>query len=156
MGRARANPFQGFTDVMGEMGRMRELGRTGYGTGPEDRRRTHADAWVPTTDVFARDTDLVIRLELAGVSREEIDVTLLESVLTISGTRRSELDEERVRFYTRERFYGAFRRSMVLPEDVDETRISATFVDGVVEITIRGAAATTPQPRRIEIGDGSS
>ena len=64
MGRARTNPFRGIVDVMSEMNRMRELGRTGYETGQEDQRRTHATAWVPSTDIFARGRDLVIRISL--------------------------------------------------------------------------------------------
>lgn len=156
MGRARVNPFRGFVDVMSEMNRMRELGRTGYETGQEDSQRTHATAWVPTVDIFARGKDLVIRAELAGVRREDVDITLSNGVLSVSGKRASDLDEEEVKFYTRERFYGTFRRSMILPEDVNEVEISATFEDGVVEITVQGAFATVPpEPRRIEIRDRS-
>lgn len=155
MARGRTNPFQGFTDIMSEMVRMRELGRTGYEPGQEDRQRTQATAWVPTADIFARGRDLVIRAELAGVEREDIDITLSGAVLTISGERKSDLAEEEVSFYTRERFYGAFRRIMNLSEGVDEDNMSATFEGGMLEITVREAfaAAAAPEPRRIHIGN---
>lgn len=152
----RTNPFRGFTDIISEMVRMRELGRTGYEPGQEDRERTYATAWVPTADIFARGRNIVIRVELAGVRREDVDITLSGGVLTVSGERGEELDEqEEVTFYTRERFYGAFRRSMNLPEDVNENQISASFQDGMLEITIREAFATAPtvEPRHIRIGD---
>jgi HSP20 family protein len=149
VGRARRNPFRGFVDTMSEMARMREYFETGH----EERRRTHATAWVPTTDIFARGSDLVIRCELAGVRREDIDITLSGGVLTISGERRSELDEEEIHFYTRERSFGHFRRSMNLPEGVDASDISADFQDGMLQVTVRGGATAVPELERIEIRD---
>ena len=157
MGRAHRNPFQGFVDVMSEMSRMRELVTDpGFETGQEEQRRTHANAWIPPTDIFAREGNLVIRCELAGVRREDVEITLSDGVLNISGERRSELNEEEVTFYTRERFYGTFRRSMSLPEGVNEDEIDATFEDCVLEISIRRGAAAVQEPRRIQIRDRSS
>jgi HSP20 family protein len=147
MGRARRNPFRGFVDTMSEMARMREY----FETGQEDQRRTHATAWIPTTDIFAKGDDLVIRCELAGVRREDIDIALSGDVLTISGERRSELNEEEIHFYTRERSFGHFRRSMNLSEGIDKSDISADFRDGMLQITVRGGATEVPEPQRIEI-----
>jgi HSP20 family protein len=149
MGRARRNPFRGFVDTMSEMARMREYFEGGH----EERRRTHATAWVPTTDIFAKGSDLVIRCELAGVRREDIDISLSGGVLTISGERRSELDGRELHFYTRERSYGHFRRSMNLPEGVEASDIDATFQDGMLEVTVRGGATETPEPQRIPVRD---
>jgi hypothetical protein len=92
MGRAR-NPFRGLIDHMSEMTRMREYAEGG-GQAQEDQRRTHATAWVPTTDIFARRNDLVIRCELAGVYQDDIDITVANGVLSVSGERRSELEGE--------------------------------------------------------------
>jgi HSP20 family protein len=149
VGRARRNPFRGFVDTMSEMARMREYAEGGA---QEYQRRTHATAWVPTTDIFAEGDDLVIRCELAGVHREDIDIELTGGTLTISGERKSELSED-VHFYTRERSFGHFRRSMNLPEGIGEDDISASFEDGMLQVVVRGAAAAAPEPRRIEIGD---
>jgi HSP20 family protein len=157
VGRAHRNPFQGFVDVMSEMSRMRDMVTDpGFETGQEEQRRTHANAWIPPTDIFAREGILVIRCELAGVRREDVEITLSDGVLNISGERRSELNEEEVTFYTRERFYGTFRRSMSLPEGVNEDEIDATFEDCVLEISIRRGAAAVPEPRLIQIRDRSS
>ena len=153
MGQRRSNPFRGFVDVMSEMNRMREVGRGSYEPGYEDRERTQASAWVPNADVFARGKDLVIRMELAGVDREEIEITLHDNTLTVSGERESDLDDD-VSFYVHERFYGAFRRSMTLPAGVDEGRISAYSDNGMLEITVEGGAAA--ESRRIRIGDKPS
>ena len=156
MGGARRNPFRGIVDVMGEMNRMRELGRTGYETGQVNQQRTHATAWVPSTDIFAKGADLIIRVSLAGVSREDVDITFSDGMLTVSGERKSELDEEEVSFYVRERYYSAFRRTITLPAGTDESRISADFENGLLEVTVRGGAATAAvEPRRLEIGNRS-
>jgi HSP20 family protein len=131
---------------------MREvgMGRIGYEARQEDRPRTQTNAWVPTTDVFARGNDLVIRVSLSGVYPEDVDITLSNGVLTISGERRSELDEDEVSFYVRERYYGAFRRSITLPAGIDESDLSADYDDGLLEITVRGGAAAA-ESRRFEI-----
>jgi len=136
---------------MSEMSRMREYAEGGA---QEAQRRTHATAWVPTTDITAEGNDLVIRCELAGVEREDIDIELIGDTLTISGERRSELSKE-VHFYTRERSFGHFRRSMNLPEGIDDDDVSASFKDGMLQVTVRGAAAAAPEPRRIVIEDES-
>ena len=155
MGRTRRNPFHGLVDAMSEMNRARQLGSYGYETGQEDQQRNHATAWIPTADIFAKGQDLVIRVSLSGVDRNDVHVTLSDSVMTISGERKSGLDEEEVSFYTRERYYGAFRRSVTLPAGIDESKISADFENGLLEITIQHGAASAV-PRRIEIKDRSS
>ena len=148
----RRDPFRGFVDSISEWNRMRQYGM--YGPEPggwDEQRRTHATAWVPTADIFARGEDLVIRCELAGVKEEDIDITLTGGVLTVSGERKSDLDEEDVYFYARERSYGSFRRSMNIPEGLDGSKINASLEDGMLEITITGGAVY-PEPERIHIG----
>ena len=158
MDRGQRNPFHGLVDSISEWNRMRDVGtgRIGSETGHEGQRRTHATAWVPSTDVFARGGDLVIRVSLSGVSPEDVEITLSNDVLTVSGERRSELDDvEEEAFYVRERYYGVFRRSWTLPAGISEDDVSADFENGLLEITVRGGAAAAPEPRRIEIRDRS-
>ena len=147
----RRDPFRGFVDSISEWHRMREYGMYGPDPSQEEQRRTHATAWIPNADIFARGDDLVIRFELAGVKEEEIDISLTGGVLTVSGERKSELDEDEVHFYTRERSYGNFRRSMNLPEGIERSKISASFEDGMLELNITGGAVY-PEPERIQIG----
>jgi len=160
----RANSLRGFAEVMGEMARMRELGRTGYDPGRQEGQQGNyaatSTSWVPTADIFARGRDLVLRISLAGVAQEAVDVTLSGSVLTISGKRRGDPsdEDEGVTFYAREIFYGAFERRVNLPEGVGEDQVEATFEDGLLEITIREAFAVAPatEPKRISIGRKSN
>lgn len=145
-------PFHGFMDMINEMKRMQDR-MYGEGPGPESQhnQRTSVDAWAPTTEVLAKGGDLIIRVELAGVKPENIDITFMGGMLTISGERERAPGEEEASYYVRERYYGAFRRSMALPESVDEDDISASFQDGVVEITVKEGDTVSPEPRRIQL-----
>jgi HSP20 family protein len=136
------NPFEGVTDFFSELARMREFGVHGREHAHEQRERTHASAWVPPTDIFARQGDLVIRIEVAGVDPDDVDVTFSNGVLTVAGTRETGAGAGgEDSFYVRERFSGAFRRAVTLPEGTDESRISAEFENGLVEITVSDAVA---------------
>jgi HSP20 family protein len=145
MGRAR-NPFRGIMDTMSEMARMREYAEGGGSQ--EEGRRTHATAWVPTTDIFAMGDNLIIRCELAGVERNDVDISLSGGALIIDGERKGE--PEATEYYARERYYGHFRRRIKLPEGIDGSKISASFDNGLLEVIVRGGVDHS-EPERIEI-----
>ena len=150
MAKEGRNPFRGFVDTISETNRMRERWMTGA-QDPQPEERSHANAWVPTTDIYAKGQDLIIRCEIAGVAQDALDVTLSNGILTISGERTDRPED--VVYYAHERHYGNFRRSMTLPEGVEESAISANFENGMLEVLVAGGAA--PQdPSRIEIGSG--
>ncbi|HEX5882310.1 MAG TPA: Hsp20/alpha crystallin family protein [Actinomycetota bacterium] len=130
-------PFHGFIDTFAEMSRMREHALGGGG-----EQRTQATAWVPTTDILVRGDDLIIRCELAGVDNDDVEVTLAHNTLWIWGerTRAPEDEVESARFYVRERSTGPFRRSINLPQNIDAGSMRASIEDGLLEITIGGAA----------------
>ncbi len=146
MGRTR-NPFRGLVDTMSEMARMREYAEGS--SGQEDQRRTHATAWVPTTDIFAEGDDLKIRCELAGVGQEAVEISFSDGALTIDGERTGA--PETTDFYARERYYGRFRRRLKLPQGVDKGAISASFENGLLEVTVKGGV-DRHEPERIQIG----
>lgn len=155
--KARHNPFEGITDLFTEFGRMREVGTRGGEPGTEHRQRTHASAWVPTTDIYAQGDRLMIRIELAGVDPDDVDLRFANGVLTVSGSRKSEFsddDGDEPTFYVRERFYGEFRRAFTLPEGTQRSQIQAGFDDGLVEITVSGVVGRA-ESARIELRDRS-
>lgn len=141
------SPFRGFWDVRSELDRMFDEVFGGL-----SRRFGGGDLaeWAPAIDVYSKDGDLVIKAELPGMKPEDVDITLQEGVLTISGERKAEEEREGAGYFVRERRYGSFRRSMRLPEGVDESKIHARFEDGVLEVVVEGAGAVT-EPRRIQI-----
>jgi HSP20 family protein len=111
--------------------------------------------WAPAVDVLTKDDDLVIRAELPGLKQDDVDITLQNGLLTISGEHKVEEEQERGNYHVRERRYGSFRRSMSLPEGTDESKVHARFEDGVLEVVVEGAAIEQA-PKRIEIeGSGA-
>jgi HSP20 family protein len=144
----RRQPFRGLFDAVAELNRMRDF--RAAGAEPRDGR-THATAWIPTMDIFASGEDLVIRCELAGIGGDDLAISLDHGALTIDGERTGAPDEEGTTYYVRERHYGAFRRTINLPEGIDKEDIAANLEDGLLEITVaRGCARA--EPERIEIG----
>jgi HSP20 family protein len=147
------SPFRGFYDMQSEMNRMFDevfgsLARRGG-----QQQGAEATRWAPALDVLQEDGDIVVRAELPGVKLEDVDITLHNGVLTISGERKADEQREGSGYYVRERRYGSFRRSMTLPQGVDESKISARFDGGVLEVRVTGAAAVE-EPKRIQIEAG--
>ncbi|HYH12018.1 MAG TPA: Hsp20/alpha crystallin family protein, partial [Thermomicrobiales bacterium] len=95
-----------------------------------------SDEWVPSADVYEKDGDLVVKAELPGVARDDIDVMIDNGDLVIKGERRSEEEVEEANYFRMERFSGTFYRRFPLPDNVDEDQIRAEYRDGVLEIQI--------------------
>jgi HSP20 family protein len=152
------SPFRGrrgFYDPVSEMNRMFDEMLGGVSRRQGGQQRAEVTEWAPAIDVVAKDGDLVLRAELPGIKQEDVDITLHDNVLTVSGERKAEQEEERGGYYVRERRYGSFSRSLTLPQGVDESKIRARYEDGVLEVTVEGAAAVQ-EPKRIQIeGSGS-
>lgn len=142
------NPFEGVTDFFSELVRLRSVGIHGGGDpGGETAERTHASAWVPPTDILAQGDDLVVRVELAGVDPDDIDLRFNHGVLTVSGTRSPGPDDAQAQFYIRERFYGEFRRVITLPDRTEPEQITAEFDKGLVTITVRDGVSPAGSTR---------
>ncbi len=135
-------PFRGLVDTFAELNRIHESWRH-PSPGEADREvRQHSASWVPTTDIFAHGDDVVIRCELAGVDRSDVELSYATGTLVIWGKRADAPHQDGdVEYYVRERRYGPFSRTINFPDGIDTSRIGATFEDGLLEITVRGAAA---------------
>ena len=147
------SPFRGrgFYDPHSELNRLFDEMFGELGRRPGGQQRTRTTEWAPSIDVLQKDGDLVVRVELPGVKPEDVEITVHDRVLTISGERRVEQEEEeRTGYYVREVRHGSFRRSMTLPEGVEEKSIRAHYQNGILEVTLEGAAAAR-QPKRIQI-----
>jgi HSP20 family protein len=96
--------------------------------------------YVPVTDVFVRDEDLVVRVELPGIEPEGIEVTIQDGVLAIRGERKREKEVQEEAYYRLEAAYGTFERFIALPEGFEEDGIEARYADGVLEVIVPGAA----------------
>jgi HSP20 family protein len=149
------SPFRGFYDVQSEVDRLFNDMLGGLSRGWRHQDGQQLAQWVPAVDVLTKDGDLVVRAELPGVKQDDVDITLQNGVLTISGEHKVDEEADRGGYHVKERRYGSFRRSMTLPEGTDESKIHAKFDDGVLEVTVEGAAIEQA-PKRIEIEGSSS
>jgi HSP20 family protein len=108
--------------------------------------------WTPQIEVFQRDRQLVIRADLPGLSKNDVQVELRDDSVIIRGERQEERKEERQGFYRTERTYGSFYRVIPLPAGVDTTKATANFRDGVLEITMPAEEEET-RGRQLQIQD---
>lgn len=106
-------------------------------------------AWAPPVDIFEKKDHLVIRAEIPGVQKEAMDVRIENGVLTLHGERKQEIDVTEENAHRMERVYGTFTRSFLLPTTVDATKVTATYKDGVLEVSV--PKAETAKPKQIEI-----
>ncbi len=111
--------------------------------------------WEVPTDVFQTEDGLIIRMELAGVSPEDVEVTCQENNLVINGTRRFPYDAEKVQFLRRGSFYGDFTQRVALGRGLALDGISARFENGVLELTVPFSEEIQPKRVQIEVGGGA-
>jgi HSP20 family protein len=106
-------------------------------------------AWAPVVDVREDADNFVIRAELPGLKREDINVTLQDGALVISGERTVEKVEAGVEVHRQERDYGKFQRAVTLPTPVAADKITAQYKDGVLTVTL--PKVEEAKPKQIDI-----
>jgi HSP20 family protein len=112
---------------------------------------TDQTLWAPPIELFQRGDTLVVRADLPGVKKEDLSIEVQNDLLTLSGERREEHEEEREGFYRSERSYGRFSRTIPLPEGVDADQVNATFADGVLELTFAAPKQEERNVKRIPV-----
>lgn len=118
------------------------------------RYDANADAggWVPAIDISERKDAYLVSAELPGVSAAEVQITFGDGLLTIQGERHAARDTEGERMHRSERYFGPFRRSIILPSNVQAGRIEATARDGVLQVLVPKALGV--QAKRIQVHTG--
>jgi len=106
---------------------------------------------MPKVDVIERDDAIVVRAELPGVDKKDLDVSLTESTVTIKGSTRHEEKEEKGDYYRSEISSGSFSRTLALPNNVDAENAKAKMKDGVLELTLPKKEAS--KRRSVEVED---
>lgn len=123
-----------------------DLWRTAWG---RPGRAWEAPAYRPPMDVIERENGVTIRLDLPGLAAEDVTVEVEGDRLTISGELGDSGAQQGARYHRRERYTGAFRRSLQLADTLDAAQITATFENGV--LTLELPKRPESQPRRIEV-----
>ena len=144
----RWTPFRELMDMPREMRRM--FGRPTF---PLLEEPFEGLGVAPAMDIYARGSDMTLRLELPGIKVEDLDISLTEHTLHISGERRQDKEIKEDDYYRRERSYGRFERSVPVPEKVTEKDIEANYADGILEVMVKGAVESVPS-KHIEVKTG--
>ena len=106
--------------------------------------------WTPALDLYQNNDNVVAVVELPGMRKEDIEISLHDGTLTIGGERKSETGADDKATRT-ERFTGKFRRSVTLPTRVDANKVSATYKDGILTVTLPKADEAKPKQIQVNV-----
>jgi HSP20 family protein len=105
--------------------------------------------WSPVLDVLDDKDNFVVRVELPGMKKDDINLSLHDGVLTISGERKYERENKESETFRSERYFGKFQRSVTLPAVVDANKVTASYKDGVLSVEL--AKAEEAKPKKIAV-----
>lgn len=149
MALVRWEPVRELASIQGEMNRL----FNSFFDNPTPHSNGALRRWLPPMDLVESGDHFVLRADLPGLSEEDVTVELEDDVLTVSGERKSELEDKKDGFVRVERAFGSFRRSLTLPEGVDPEAIEASFDKGVLEVRIPKPEARKPRRVAITVGE---
>jgi HSP20 family protein len=131
---------------------FRDLGRFFGDVYLRDEELTSRGNWVPPVDIFeTAGRDLVIKVELPDINREDVEVTVENNTLTLKGTKNFPTDIKEEQFRRVERRYGSFARSFTLPNTVDATKVSAEYKNGVLTVKLPFREEAKPRTINVEV-----
>lgn len=110
-----------------------------------------ATTWTPAVDIYETPETVVMKAELPGVSREDIEIEIRDNTLTLKGERRFARDVHEENYLRIERAYGSFQRSFTLPTTIQQEEIHAIMRDGVLELTLPKAEEAKPKKIAIDL-----
>ena len=144
----RWDPFKEMEDLQNRLSMW-----SGRAPVRKDGRETITVAeWAPLVDVVEEDKEYLIKAELPEVKKEDVKVTVQDGVLTVTGERKFEKEENGRKYHRIERAYGSFARSFTLPEDADAEKVMAEFKDGVLKVHLPKSKKAKPTSVEVKIG----
>ncbi len=120
-------------------------GRRFYEADANDGHEENRMSWVPATDIFDTEENYVLKMEIPGFAKDEVDIQFKDSILSVKGERKSEEKSEEENYHWIERNSGTFARSFRFPKDVDVQKIDASLKDGILELRIAKPEETKPK-----------
>lgn len=121
------------------------FGRLGAPVGEPERGSQFLEGWFPAVDVYEDKETLQVRAELPGMKKEDIEISLHEGFLTLSGERKGQEKQEDAEVYRSERWLGRFHRTISLPCAVVPDKIKATYNDGILTVSLPKAEEAKPK-----------
>jgi len=151
------SPFEFMRRVNDEMDRI--FGDFGFSRSPMRQAASGSPAtsqgvWAPRIEAFQQGDNFIVRAELPGLKKDDIEVNLTDDAITIQGQRQQEHRAEREGYYHTERSYGSFYREIPLPEGALADSADASFKDGVLEVRLQAPPHEVSRGRKLEISEG--
>jgi len=138
------NPFAEMLDLENRLNRF--LGFTlGKQTG------TGVVSWSPSVDVYREGDNFVLKSELPGLTKDDIDISIQDNIVTLKGTKKEEKEVKEENYYHSERTFGTFERSFELPSNIDRSKVNATFKYGILNVTLPVSEESKPKQIKINI-----
>jgi HSP20 family protein len=127
------------------------FGRLGSPPADPERGSQFLEGWFPAVDVYEDKDNLLVRAELPGMKKEDIEISLHEGFLTLSGERKSPEKQEGTETFRSERWLGRFQRTISLPCSVVPDKIKATYTDGILSVSLPKAEEAKPKQIPISV-----
>jgi HSP20 family protein len=142
------HPFKDIEKVRSEMDRLMDTFLFGV---PQTGDFWEEAEWLPAVDVTETKNEILVSVEIPGMDPKEFDISLNEGTLTIQGEKRQEKMEKEENYHFVERRYGTFTRSILLPQEVESDKISASYKNGVLTVTLPKSEGTKRKEIKIKV-----
>jgi HSP20 family protein len=143
------NPFREMEEVQNRLSRFFGGFPTFPIRFPKDEEKVKLPDWSPLVDIIEDDHEYLFKADLPEMKKEDVKVTIENGIVYISGERKFDKEEKKIKFHRLERFFGTFERTFTVPEDADATKIMAEFHDGVLQVHL--PKRPMPKPKAIEV-----
>jgi len=147
-GRDLYNPFTEMETLQNEMNRLFNfsLGRW------DDRAHGLMEGhWNPAVDIYDSKDDILVKADIPGMKKDELDVTIQGDMLVLKGEKKSENEVKEKGHIKTERFYGSFNRAIRLPSGVDASKVKASYKDGVLELVLPKKEESKPKQITVDV-----
>jgi HSP20 family protein len=142
------DPFRDLESIQNEMNRMFDSSLVKWG----DRDTSLLEgAWSPAVDIYDSKDTVMVKADIPGMSKDDIDVSVHNDILTIKGEKNHEKEIKEKDFVRTERFYGSFQRAIRLPAGIDAAKVGANYKNGVLEIILPKKEESKPKQLKIDI-----
>jgi HSP20 family protein len=141
------DPFRDLTDIQGEMNRLFDsfFGRPAPQSGAVER------VWAPAVDMYETKDEMVMTIELPGVSEKDVHLSITGDLLSVKGERHWNQDVKQENYYRSERWFGKFERTLPLPMPVQADKVKASYRDGVLTVTLPKAEEIKAKEIKIDV-----
>lgn len=139
-------PFEQLTNLREEINRLFDLPMN------EGARGSEFFGWAPAVDLYEDHDQFVVKVELPGMKKEDIEISLHQGNLVISGERKHETNGEGADMSRAERYFGRFQRALALPKPVNAGNVTATYKDGILTVLLPKTEESKPKQIRVKAG----